>query len=153
MGLSLVEWMTVISGLTAFISILRWVVNAQSGERLPRIKSFRALCREIEPMLDDNTRIFNTFGPNSGKGVGLPKIVRTDLTAWEVIRRQIAHNNAQIKDLLVSSQKLIPSDHHLLFQRWISHIDAFNAHLGDTSVDYREHQFPTDIVEIIHKNA
>lgn len=153
LGLSIVEWATVIGGLAIITGLVKWVIKAQSGGSLPKIKSFRALCREIEPLLDDNTRIFRTFGPNSGKGDGLPKIVRTDLTAWEDIRHQIADNNSEIKNLLNSGQKLIPSDYHLLFQRWISHIDAFNAHLGDPDVDYREHQFPTDVIGIIRKNA
>jgi hypothetical protein len=153
LGLSIVDWATVLGGLAILIALARWVFRWQSANRSQKINSFSELCRSLCPLMDDNSRIFNNFGPNSGAGDGRPKAIRFDMTAWNAIKAEIGCNNQKLKFLISSNSDLVPVDHRYIFQRWISHIDAFAAHLHDINVDYRHHQFPADVITIVHDNA
>jgi hypothetical protein len=153
LGLSIVDWATLLGGLALLIALARWMLRWLIANRTQKINTFRELCRSLSPLMDDNSRIFNNFGPNSGTGDGRPKAIRYDMTAWNAIKTEIGCNNQKLKFLISRHSDLVLVDHEYVFQRWISHIDAFAAHLRDVNVDYRHHQFPADVITIVHDNA
>jgi hypothetical protein len=148
-----------------FDQLYRWLTNQQGIIRpplgavkelapldLPEAKQFSLLCRDLKPVLDDNGRIFRDFGPNSGADSIGP--VRHDLTAWHELRSsKIVPNNARIRDLIKTHYNAVPAEQKRLFESLLSHIDAFEAHVANVEVDYREHQFPKEIVEVINRNS
>ena len=103
--------------------------------------------------MDENYRIFSQFGPNSGQSDGLPKNVRFQLKVWYQLREQIVENNTRIRELLKSNLEAVPLEYNPIFLQWLNHIDAFRAHVLDPSADYREHQFPKSVSEIVTRNA
>jgi len=116
--------------------------------------TFNGMCRLILPIVEDNKRIFDHFGPNSGASPRVDsKVVRHDLSMWRAQRPTLDGNNQKIKQILRENWHLIPACHSAIFERWISHIDAFALHLLDSSVDYREHQFPHEVNEIVRSNS
>jgi hypothetical protein len=113
---------------------------------------FLLLCRAILPIFEDNWRIFRDFGPNSGADGSGP--LRQNVESWYEIRRsKIVPNNARIRALVSDHRPHIPDEHRRLFERLLSHIDAFEAHVANDRVDYRDHQFPKEIVEIVRQNG
>lgn len=120
----------------------------------PDKRSFSDLCRSLWPLMEDNRRIFEDFGPNSGAAHSgaEEKIVRHDLSLWRSRRPAIGVNNELIAKEIRSYADVIPEAHEKLFRKWLSHIEAFAAHLADDDVDYREHQFPRQVVEIIKEH-
>jgi hypothetical protein len=135
--------------------LLRDQFNQQLGRVQPvpvhRERTFASLCRLIWPTMEENRRIFEDFGPNSGaKHMGREeKAVRYDLALWRRQRSMIGTNNDLIAKHLRSHSDIIPGAHAALFQKWLSHIDAFAQHLADDNMDYREYQFPRDVVAIV----
>ncbi|MCK1744644.1 toll/interleukin-1 receptor domain-containing protein [Bradyrhizobium sp. 139] len=117
-----------------------------------RDPSFAWLCRELLPIMNDNYRVFRDFGPNSGADSQGP--VRFNLNAWYELRKsKIIPNNQIIRQMITEYRALIPKEHTSIFERLISHIDAFEAHVNNDQVDYREHQFPTEITAVITRAA
>jgi len=119
-----------------------------STNKPPTEKTFSSLCNSLQPLVEENTRIFEDFGPNSGAD-GTNKIVRHDLGLWYPQREIIGSNNNLIAQHVRSHFNVIPAEHKLAFRKWLSHIEAYAAHLADPQVDYREHQFPKEVVAII----
>lgn len=162
LGLDAATWIAV---LTAFVAasvfVVRWVRRRKRSANLDNRKvsrslwrsRFRNLCRSIKPIMDENYRIFSRFGPNSGRGDGLPKMVRSDLGIWYQMRETIVENNAQIRALITNNLSEIPVDYRPIFHRWLDHIDAFRAHVLDNEADYREHQFPRGASDIVNRHA
>jgi hypothetical protein len=155
-----------VSNDIGFENLYRWLTNQpeitapklgavkklSSKRTIASIPNFQFLCRELKPLLDDNYRVFRDFGPNSGAGSKGP--VRYNLNAWYALREsQIVPNNQQIREMIVEHRNVIPGKYKAIFERLISHIDAFQAHVGDSSIDYREHQFPAEIVDIINSSS
>lgn len=102
--------------------------------------------------MNDNYRVFRDFGPNSGADSQGP--VRFNLNAWYELRKsKIIPNNQIIRQMITEYRALIPKEHTSIFERLISHIDAFEAHVNNDQVDYREHQFPTEITAVITRAA
>ena len=152
MGFGVIEWITVIGfggGAVTLLwktgSLLYRLVHKQTSRP---IRSFRQLRSKLRPLVRDNSRIFQTFGPNSDAS-SAPSRLRSDVSAWKKIRARIAENNEQIANLIRINWHLVPAESAPAFERWLSHIDAFRAHLEDNSVDYRHHQFPREILKII----
>ena len=103
--------------------------------------------------MEDNKRIFTDFGPNSGlKFLNKDKMVRHDLSLWYKERHKIAKNNELISSHIREFIDVIPDEVKHFFEGWLSHIDAFKHHLEDDNVDYREHQFPIAVVDILRSN-
>lgn len=162
LGLDASTWIT---GLTALVGVLFYVgrefvrlrhTTRQDSNHISATlgrSRFRNLCRSIGPLMDENYRIFSRFGPNSGQSDGLPKNVRFELGVWYQVREQIVENNALIRELLKSNLEAIPLEYRPIFLQWLNHIDAFYAHVLDPSADYREHQFPKPVSEIVTRYA
>jgi len=155
-----------VSSDSGYENLYRWLTNQPevaapelgSIKKLPSRQkrkpahTFQLLCQRLKPLIDDNYRVFRDFGPNSGVDSVGP--VRYNLNAWYALREsKIVPNNRQIREMIVNDREIIPTRHKETFERWISHIDAFEAHVEDCSVDYREHQFPITIVDIINQNS
>jgi hypothetical protein len=113
---------------------------------------FRQLCRAIQPLMNENGRIFREFGPNSG-AEGPARIVRQNLGVWKQTMATIVRNNARIRDLILANRDAFPARYIPLFEAWVNHIDAFEAHERDPLADYRHHQFPVEVVDVINRNA
>jgi hypothetical protein len=114
-------------------------------------ESFDAVCRRLKPILEDNGRIFRDFGPNSGADSDGP--VRFNLSAWYELRaKRILPNNSLIAEIVCEHRHLIPKEHEALFDKLLSHIDAFGAHVANENVEYSAHQFPKRIMEVIEDN-
>jgi hypothetical protein len=130
-------------------------LNIEAGRSVGEIKrdtlNFKQLCSALQPVIQENGRIFRDFGPNSG--ASSDGVLRTDLSVWYAKRPKIVENNSQISDLIRSNLTAVPAEHYEIFTRLLSHIDAFEAHVLKGGVDYREHQFPKEIVVIINEGV
>lgn len=113
---------------------------------------FGELCQEILPILKDNEYIFKTTGPNSG--IDNTGELRTDLTVWEELKRDVIKpNNEAIKKLININKAIIPSKYENDFKRVILHIEAFQKHIQNPHFDYSEFQFPKTFPDIILTNS
>jgi hypothetical protein len=127
-----------------------WIKQLQKQQGLPgddQIATFQSLCKVLSLIFGENERIFKDFGPKSGANADA---VRWDLSIWQRLRREkIVPANARVRELIIAHWDLIPGEHIAIFRKLLSHIDAFEAHINDPSVDYRDHQFPVQIVDIV----
>jgi hypothetical protein len=116
-----------------------------------REHTFQAMCKAIWPTMEENRRIFEDFGPNSGFAKpGEPqRLVRFDLTLWKQKRHALGEHNQAIAGHLRDHMDVIPDAYKDLFRKWLSHIDAFALHLAEENVDYRHHQFPREVVDVV----
>ncbi len=162
LGLDAATWIAVLTLLAPVLFffgrlIIRRLRNSEVNSYYIRRSltrsRFRKLCAALKPLMDENYRIFSSFGPNGGRGDGLPKNVRHELGIWYQARKKIVENNAIIRSFITSNFRAIPPDFRLLFSLWLDHIDAFYAHVQDPSADYREHQFPRDVSSIVSQYA
>lgn len=162
LGLDASTWIAVMTALVGALCFIgRIMIKRMRDSKANRYyvrrsltrSRFCNLCAALKPLMDENYRIFSTFGPNSGVGDGLPKNVRHELGIWYQAREKITKNNAIIHSLITSNFRSIPPDFRLYFSMWLNHIDAFYAHVQDSSVDYREHQFPRDVSSIVSRYA
>jgi hypothetical protein len=115
--------------------------------------TFSSVCKVIWPYMEDNRRIFQDFWPNSGadNSGSSAKAVRFDLSLWYGKRDTIVCNNNIIANHIRSNINLIPEAHLHIFEKWLSYIDAFALHVHDNTIDYREHQFPKDVISIVRE--
>ena len=114
---------------------------------------FGLLCSALRPLLEGNGRIFRDFGPNSGSADS-DKPLRMDFNVWKLQREKtIVPNNTQMRDLVTKHYDHIPQEHRPTFDRLLSHFDAFETHVRFGSVDYRDHQFPVEIDEIVSSHS
>jgi hypothetical protein len=127
------------------------IIQLPTGSSLPQksATSFPSLCKSLWPLMEENRRIFEDFGPNSGSGGPENKSVRFDLSLWRHLRTQIGENNAEIARCLRLHYGSVPEEHKKLFDRWLSHIEAFAIHLNDEAIDYREHLFPREVIAVV----
>ncbi|MBV1795823.1 SEFIR domain-containing protein [Siccirubricoccus sp. G192] len=130
------------------------VVTLRPGTQSPphySERSFAVLCKMIWPLVEENRRIFEDFGPNSGSTFPGPggKTVRYDLTLWRSQRLTIGKNNQLIAGYLRAYSDVVPHSHEALFRKWLSHIDAFALHVTDNTIDYRGHQFPQEVIDVL----
>lgn len=158
LGLDVSTWIAALTALAGVLFFLcRWVVKWRStGQTKSHYISssvgrsrFRNLCSAVKPLMDENYRIFLSFGPNGGRGEGLPKAVRHELGVWYQLRETIVKNNNEIRAIITSNQSAIPTQFRAIFVQWLDHIDAFGAHVLDEFADYRDHQFPKEVSMIV----
>lgn len=84
-----------------------------------------------------------TFGPRSNADAESPE--KFDLKAWQRARLTIGKNNSEILALIRENANHIPKRWQNAFTDWKNHIIAFQAHLDDSKVDYRNYQFQKEI--------
>jgi len=117
----------------------------------PRERTYSALCKAIWPLMEDNKRIFEDFGPNSGaaKSNETDRVVRFDTTLWKRQRLLIDVNNRTIAEHIRTNMDIIPEGCAAIFRRFLSHIEAFAQHIANEDVDYRVYQFPREVIDIV----
>jgi hypothetical protein len=156
LGFSLFDWLQALAAAIAILGSLaagiRWAFK-RFPIRKRRIRSFRALCRKLDPIITKNGRSFANFGPNSGIGDGQPKVVRENLGVWRGVRADIAKNNEAMKRLVEEHWSLVPMEHRVLFEIWLDHISAFSQHVRDPLADYRDHKFPIEIARVVRNGV
>jgi len=149
-GLGIVDWITIGAAVAAIIGTLfalgRWIWSPFSQQN---IKTFKQLRGAIKPLMDDNSRMFKNFAPNSGANNADEKL-RFDQSIWKNLLPKVDKNNSAISKLIQSHCDVIPHLYSPTFERWLEHIDAFHAHMNDKSVGYREFQFPDEVIEIVN---
>jgi hypothetical protein len=127
------------------------VPGQQGAPGAEQIATFQSLCRILSVIFRENERIFRDFGPKSGVN---DDAVRWELSVWRLLRKErIVPLNTRARELIIANWDLIPNEHTEIFRNVLSHIDAFEAHVNDPSVDYRDHQFPAAIVEIVARSC
>jgi hypothetical protein len=116
-----------------------------------QVRTFRNLCSRLSPLMVENRRIFEDFGPKSGVNAGS---VRWDTSLWQRLRREkIVPANTTLHQLINANWEVIPAEYRSVFRKLLSHIDAFEEHTRDPGIDYRDLQFPNEITEIIERNS
>lgn len=160
LGLDAGTWIAIITACAgAALFVLRYIFkwfrhSPAESSRLSgplRRNRFRKLCRNIKPLMDTNYRIFYNFGPNGGVGDGSPKIVRFNLGVWHEERKEIVENNLKIRRLIDANFDAVPSRYQTTFAAWLNHINAFQAHVLDPTVDYRDHRFPIEAANVVKR--
>jgi hypothetical protein len=140
--------LTETSGERGWNSAVKGKKGAPGGEQTA---TFQSLCRRLWIIFRENQRIFQDFGPKSGAN---DDGIRWELSVWERLRKEkIVPLNTRVRELIVGNWDLIPREHAEIFRKLLSHIDAFEAHVGDPSVDYRDHQFPSQIAEVVERGC
>ena len=108
------------------------------------------LCLEIGTLLNKNKNLWREFGPNSSLDSEKDPL-KQDLKLWKTIKvNEILPNNKKIKTLIEENEKLIPPKDKFLFKKMINHIIAFESHVLDDTIDYRNNQFPENFEKLIY---
>ena len=156
----------IIAGLIVLISSLtynvcsRYIEYKKSNTNEPAYMNvhqenfvdFASMCQAILPILKDNEYIFKHTGPNSSADECGEW--RMDLSLWEKFKRDsIIPNNAKISQIITKNIHLIPHSYRTIFEELNIHIKSFEAHINDSNVNYTEHQFPKEIVNIIEETC
>ncbi|EMF7366339.1 hypothetical protein ABMY33_21435 [Vibrio vulnificus] len=116
-------------------------------DKVVTYKSLRKAASAIRPLLDENRRIFMTFGPNSGSGS--TGDLRHDMSLWEELKKtQIVPNNDKIRNILDSVSEFSQSE-QVTVSDIKSHIEAFKKHCEDPEFDYSNNQFPQSFADLI----
>jgi len=117
---------------------------------LPGKKTFKNLAAaapDIRKLMEENRRIFLSFGPNSSAGANGE--IRHDPGSWQQLRREaICPNNEQIYDILKSVRRVSATEQPVV-EKMLSHIEAFAHHCENPNYDYRDNQFPREFSDLI----
>nr|NMG00800.1 hypothetical protein [Aromatoleum toluolicum] len=112
-----------------------------------RYKNLSAAAKDLRKLMEENRRIFLSFGPNSS--AGSTGDIRHDPSTWQKLRRDtICPNNQNIKNILTSLDKISAVEKPLV-EKMVSHIEAFEHHCKNPGYDYRENQFPREFADLI----
>ena len=115
--------------------------------------NYDTLCLEIGYMLNKNKNLWREFGPNSSSNSDKDPL-KQDLKLWEVIKSNtILPNNKKINDLIEQNKKIIPPSDKFIFEKMRQHIIAFEAHVFDETIDYRNNQFPIEFEKLIYSKC
>lgn len=103
---------------------------------------------DLYELLEENRRLFLSFGPNSSAGsIGE---IRADPSMWFSIRTEsIQPNNQKIAKILDSVQSFT-SDERTIVDSMLNHITAFNHHCTNADFDYSQNRFPQEFRNLIH---
>lgn len=147
----------VIGGVVVWAISVAWVsaknMNEEkvipiSSSRKEDVANFTQLAQAIWEPLSKNGKAFLSFGPNSGVDSAAP--VRWDLRIWEEAKRDvIVPNNKIIKSLIEENIRLVPIEFRQVFEQMLVHIYAFEKHVENPTLDYRDHRFPNEFSRII----
>lgn len=110
-------------------------------------KSLKKASSAIRPLMDDNRRVFSTFGPksNSFDINELPQ----DYDVWENLKtEQIVPNNDEILIILNGVKKFTEVEAPIV-EKMKAHIEAFKEHCKNPNFDYSSHQFPLAFADLI----
>lgn len=110
-------------------------------------KSLADASNDIRPLMDDNRRIFMTFGPNSESGN--TGDLRHDFEVWQELKiEQIVPNNEEILSLL-NRVEAFKKNEEVIVTDMKSHIQAFKTHCENPDFDYSDNLFPIAFSDLI----
>lgn len=110
-------------------------------------KNLAAAASDIRKIMEENRRIFLSFGPSSSAGA--TGEIRHDPSYWQQLRHEtICPNNEQIRNIL-KSVKHVTAIEQPVVEKMYSHIEAFAHHCENPSYDYRDNQFPREFANLI----
>lgn len=156
--LNIIDWYWwAIGGVVIWALSVAWVSTKNRGEEKIKpigyskkedIANFTQLAQAIWEPLSKNGKAFLSFGPNSGAESAAP--VRWDLRIWEEAKREIiVPNNRIIKSLIEENIHFVPTEFKQVFEQMLAHIYAFEKHVENPALDYRDHRFPEEFSRII----
>ena len=106
---------------------------------------------QIKKFLDDNKRIFKTYGPNSSSHNITDLNTEQELQIWNKSKLEhIIPNNERIYTIL-ENIKFFQPDELKLVTAMKNHIEAFKEHCNNVDVDYTKYQFPIKFSTLISK--
>ena len=111
------------------------------------------LCLKISVILNKNKNLWREFGPNSSLDSEKDPI-KQDLKLWMSIKiNEILPNNKKIRILIEENEKVILAKDKFLFEKMVNHIIAFESHVLDDTIDYRNNQFPKNFEKLIYEKC
>lgn len=99
-------------------------------------------------LLEENERIFKECGPNSSNYE--QNELRMEFSVWENAKRKIIIPNNREIYRVISNLKKITNKENRLIKKMKSHIEHFESHVDNPSVDYTAHQFPKDFSDLVY---
>ncbi len=144
-----IEYLLIIIGALMVFSAFTLYRRKYKGSenRVEKYKTLKEAAVAIQPLIDDNRRIFINFGPNSSSGSF--GVIRQELNIWEETKRsQIIPNNNKIFKILKHIVHLDDIEIKIV-EKMKSHIQAFKVHCDNPKEDYSKHQFPLEFSNLI----
>jgi predicted nucleotidyltransferase len=140
--------LTVLGALLALLACLffyKLKFTSPHGEK--RYKNLADAALDIRKIMEENRRIFLSFGPNSS--AGSTSEIRHDPGLWhQQSHETICPNNKQIRNIL-RSLKSVSAIEQPAVEKMLSHIEAFEHHCENPNYDYRNNQFPQEFSNLI----
>jgi len=110
-------------------------------------KNLAVAASDIRKIMEENRRIFLSFGPNSSAGA--TGEIRHDPSSWQQLRQEtIRPNNEKIRNILKSIKRVSVIEQPVV-EKMLSHIEAFAHHCENPNYDYRNNQFPKEFSNLI----
>lgn len=133
--------------------VLFFKKNQELRKYKPQISSFKDLCIKISLLLEDNSKYYRSFAPNSS-AIDSDEPLREDTALWEDVKKnQLVPNNRAILNLINTNRDLIPKEHQDKFTEMELHIAVFEAHVRNSQFDYSQHTFPKDFDNLIRSEC
>lgn len=115
--------------------------------------TYNKLCLKIGTLLNKNKNLFREFGPNSSLNSEKDPI-KQDINLWKIIKtNEILPNNKKIRELIEQNENIILPIDRNLFEKMKHHIMAFEAHVLDETINYRNNQFPDEFEKLIYSKC
>lgn len=127
-----------------------YVIFIKNKDKI-KFKTLKEASSSIKMILEDNKRIFKSYGPNSS--LNRVDDIRTNeqLSVWNYNKKKkIIPNNEKIYLILQNIDNL-EEDEIKHVNDMKSHIEAFKSHVYNKNVDYTKHQFPILFSILINK--
>lgn len=116
----------------------------------PKTSNYKNLsdaAHDIRKLMDENRRIYISFGPNSS--AGRTGDIRHDPSSWNDLRiKVICPNNEKIRIILRNIARF-DSQEQKVVDKMMSHIEAFDHHCQNPIFDYSNNQFPVEFSNLI----
>lgn len=145
-----VDSIFIVIGSFMIVSSVALFTLKQLSNKTSPSKTYKTLSKaapDIRPLMDDNRRIFTSFGPNTS--AGNTGELRHDYEVWEQLKLdQIVPNNDSILSILNRVKKLDKRE-GLVVSAMKSHVQAFKKHCEDPNFDYSQNQFPIAFSDLI----
>ena len=115
-----------------------------------RYKSFAELKGEVTPILQENGRIFDSYGPDSRNPAN------TELhPLWKEFEPTIIANNAKIETILVANMNWLARNNQDIARKFFSHAREF-ANTRENKAIIRANLFPKELLsvfglDVVHK--
>lgn len=122
-----------------------------SNKNNVRFLTLKEVSCSIKKLLDENKRIFKTYGPNSSSHNITDLNTEQELQIWSKSKLEhIIPNNERIYTILENIDFFQP-DELKLVTAMKNHIEAFKEHCNNVDVDYTKYQFPIKFSDLISK--